>query len=371
MKSVTFMVKPASSRCNLRCGYCFYDDVSEQRQLKSMGRMTEETALRLIAAGYEAGDADGTMQILFQGGEPTLAGLDFFRFFVEAAERRRPPGVRLGWSIQTNGMLLTEEWAALLRDHGFLVGLSLDGTRGLHDRYRTDPQGKGTWHRALRALELLNRAEVETNLLCVVTGPAARSPQKLYSSLRKLGDYPLQFIPCLDPLQAARGTLPYSLTPRDYGRFLCLLFDCWYRDWEAGACVSVRSFDDCLRLLLGLPPGSCAAAGRCGNYLVVEGDGSLYPCDFFVLDEWRLGNIRDTAVEAALASPAGLAFQRRGESRPQPCGTCPYAAVCRGGCPRDWAFSGAGPEHYYCEALRAFFSHALPRLQRVAQQLRR
>lgn len=371
MKAVTFLVKPASSLCDLCCRYCFYDDVSARRQVKSMGLMTRDTAERLIAAGFKAVGPGGRVQYLFQGGEPTLAGLDFFRSFVETAEKYCPSDVRLSWSIQTNGMRLTEQWCAFFREHGFLVGLSVDGTRGLHDRFRLDPQGKGTWRRVVQALEQLDRSGVETNLLCVVTGPAARSPQKLYNALRSFGEHPLQLIPCLDPMGSGRGTMEYSLTPRDYGRFLCNVFDCWYRDWMAGVYVSIRTFDDYLRLMMGMAPGSCAAAGRCGNYLVVEGDGSLYPCDFFVLDEWRLGSIWEDTVEQALASSASRAFQEQGAHRPPRCKACVHAPLCRGGCPRDWDLSGPDPVNSYCEAFHSFLDYAAPRLRRVAEWLAR
>lgn len=368
MNAVTFLVKPASGLCDLCCRYCFYDDVSDRRQVKSMGLMTQETASRLIDAGFEAVQPGGTVQYLFQGGEPTLVGLDWLRAFVQNAKDRCPPGVQLCWSIQTNGMCLDEQWCAFFREHGFLVGLSVDGTRGLHDRFRLDPHGKGTWRRAVQALEQLDKSGVETNLLCVVTGPAACSPHKLYSALRSLGEHPLQLIPCLDPMENS-GAMDYSLAPRDYGRFLCSLFDCWYRDWAAGIYVSIRVFDDYLRLMLGMEPGSCASAGHCGNYLVVEGDGGLYPCDFFVLDEWRMGSIWENTVRQALVSPAGRAFQAQGARRPPVCKTCVHEPLCRGGCPRDWDFSGPEPVNRYCEAFRCFFDYAAPRLRRVARQL--
>ncbi len=208
MEHLTLLVKPASSLCDLRCRYCFYEDVSDSRQIKSMGRMTGETARRLLTAGVQAVGEQGTIQITFQGGEPTLAGLDFYRSFLELERELCPPAVQISHSIQTNGMTLDGEWAAFLGEHGFLVGLSLDGTREIHDALRVDPQGKGTWDRAARALALLDQAGVETNLLCVVTGPMARSPQKVYQSLKKLGNHPLQFIPCLDPLEAPGAPCP-------------------------------------------------------------------------------------------------------------------------------------------------------------------
>jgi len=246
-----------------------------------------------------------------------------------------------------------------------LVGLSLDGCADLHDRNRVDATGCGSYQRALEAFALLKKAGVETNLLCVLTAQVAKKPKRVYESLKSLG-VPIQFIPCLDPLEARRGSMPWSLTPDYYGGFLCTLFDLWYADLERGNYVSIRFFDDLLRRLLGLPPSSCAMAGSCGHYLVVEGDGTLYPCDFYVLDEWYLGNIRDVPVEDAMTSEAAGRFLKEGTKRPPECASCRHFALCRGGCKRDFTRDGS---NYYCKALRRFFDHATPRLREAARRL--
>ncbi|MBR4865771.1 MAG: radical SAM protein [Clostridia bacterium] len=288
MKHLTFLVKPASDLCDLRCKYCFYADVAANRTVKSRGIMSRDTARILLEKAFSATEAGGNVTFMFQGGEPTLAGLDFFRDFVSMEARLCPPGVTIHHAIQTNGMTMTTEWAEFLRDNRFLVGLSLDGCADLHDRNRVDAAGCGSYRRVLEALDCLKNAGAETNLLCVLTDQLAKKPRRVYESLKELG-VPIQFIPCLDPLEARRGSMPWSLTPDYYGGFLCALFDLWYADLEGGRYVSIRFFDDLLRRLLGLPPSSCAMAGSCGHYLVVEGDGALYPCDFYVLDEWYLG----------------------------------------------------------------------------------
>lgn len=366
MKHNTFLVKPASSLCSLRCRYCFYDDVSSSRSCKSMGLMTRETARELIEKAFAATEDGGSIHFLFQGGEPTLAGLDFFRFFLETeqAQHRR---VQVSHSIQTNGICLDEAWAAFFREHGFLVGLSLDGTREHHDLYRLTPAGEGTWETVTRSLALLDRAGVETNLLCVVTGQLAKKPQRAFRSLCSLGQHNLQFIPCLDPLDSDGGQA-YSLTADQYGRFLCGVFDVWYQQLQQGRYVSVRNFEDYLRILMGMQPTSCAASGSCGHYLTVEGDGSLYPCDFYVLDQWKLGRLQDCTVEQALASAPSQEFLAQGRRRPAACAVCPYRALCRGGCKRDWDQTGA---NRLCAAYRQFFGYALPRLQAAARQLSR
>ena len=364
MRSVTFLIKPASSLCDMRCRYCFYHDISDIREVKSMGIMAEDTAQALIRAAFAAVEPGGFVQFTFQGGEPTLAGLDFFRGFMSLEAQYRPKDVQVGHAIQTNALHIDDEWTLFLKQYGFLVGVSIDGNQAIHDTYRVDAAGKGTWDRVTAALARLDSQGVETNLLCVVSAMAAKNPQKVYASLRKLGDHPLQFIPCLDPMEAQRGGEAYSLKPEAYGRFLCSLFDCWYRDWKAGNYVSIRTFDDYLRILMRMSPSTCAASGACGSYLVVEGDGSLYPCDFYVLDEWKLGNIRDMTVEQALSAPASRKFLAEGSHRPENCRECSWFPLCRGGCKRDWTQQR---KNYYCTAFKTFFGYALPRLEEMAR----
>ncbi len=366
MKFTTFLIKPASSLCNMRCKYCFYEDVSDNRTVKSMGIMSQSTAAQIVQKAFEATDDGGHINFMFQGGEPTLAGLDFYRNFIRLEQQYGRARVTVDHAIQTNGMNLDEQWAVFLRDNHFLVGLSIDGTPEINDRFRLDAAGNGTWQAACQALRLLEKYQVETNILCVVTRQMAKKAQKVWKSLTELGNHPLQFIACLDPLECKRGSTPYSLTPDLYGRFLCSVFDCWYQDWTNGKYVSVRLFDDYIRILAGMHPSSCAASGSCGHYLVVEADGSLYPCDFFVLDQWYMGNINTTTVADALNSAASQRFIIEGAHRPEECLRCPYGNLCRGGCKRDWTEQHA---NYYCPSFKAFFAYALPRLQEAARYI--
>lgn len=364
MKATTFLIKPASSLCNMRCKYCFYDDVSDNRAVKSMGIMDENTARRIVQEAFQATDDGGSIHFMFQGGEPTLAGLPFFRSFIRLEQEYGRPNVTVYHAIQTNGMTLDEQWASFFRENNFLVGLSIDGTEEIHDLFRVDAKGAGSWRRVVEALQLLQTHQVETNLLCVVTKQMAKKAQKVWKCLTQLGNHPLQFIPCLDPLEEKRGGFFYSLTPDHYGKFLCNLFDCWYQDWKSGRYVSVRLFDDYIRILAGMQPSCCAGAGSCGHYLVAEADGSLYPCDFFVLDPWYMGNINTLSVQEALSSEASQKFLAEGNRRPEDCLQCPYRALCRGGCKRDWTQQH---QNYYCASYKAFFAYALPRLQEMAR----
>ena len=365
LSAVSLLVKPVSGRCNMRCDYCFYFDEAKHRQREPAGIMREETVRELVDAAFSAADPRAEISFAFQGGEPTLAGLDFFVRFCEMVRGRNTAQQPVRWSIQTNGLLLDERWASFLKENRFLVGLSLDGTAALHDSFRRDASGRKTYSRVLRSARLLKEYEVPVNLLCVVTEPAARRPVPVYEALKALGVPFLQFIPCLNPLDAKPRRLPWSLSADSFGRFLCAVFDRWEADWQRGEYVSVRQFEDWLRLAMGQPPEMCASCGSCGGYLVAEADGSLYPCDFYVLDEWRLGDLRGGLL-SALDSEKMRQFRRRLETLPADCPSCPHASLCQGGCPRNWKTEKSRIVNELCPAFRMFFAYAEPRIRRLS-----
>lgn len=367
MKFLNFLIKPASSLCNLRCRYCFYEDEGNNRAQKSMGIMDQRTVDLLLDEAFQSVDPGGSVSFAFQGGEPTVAGLEFFQKFVQKARALCPKNVTMSFSIQTNGTLLDDAWAEFFRRERFLVGISLDGFKDNHNRCRTDAEGNSTWNRVVKAVQLLQKYRVEINALCVVTGPCARSPEKAYQELKKLGFGFIQFIACLDPIGVERGTLPFSLTPDAYGKFLCRVFDLWYQDWKQGNYHSVRLFEDYIHILLGDGAGTCATCGRCGTYFVVEGDGSVYPCDFYVLDEWKLGYLGEKTLLELAGSQQAKAFQSWGSHKPEECGSCRWKTVCNGGCKNDWVYQDGAPHNYYCESFRTLLSHAEGRLVEIAQ----
>lgn len=366
MKNLHLLVKPASSACNLRCGYCFYEDASNNRAVKNSGVMSPALADTLLRQAYGLCEDGGTVNFTFQGGEPTLAGLEFFRYFAAQAHALCPAGVRTEFAIQTNGVLLNEEWAAFLKRENFLVGLSVDGCKELHNLYRVNARKNGSWNAVCRALQLLQGQGVLVNALCVVTAQAARRPEKIYNELKKLGLGYMQFIPCLDPIGQTWGKQPFSLAPKAYGDFLCRLFDLWYADWAGGQYHSIRLFDDYVNLLLGSGEPACASCGRCGGYFVVESDGSLYPCDFYALDEWKLGSLAEQPLAELIEGERAQAFLRWRQEKPAECAGCRWSPLCGGGCKRDWVDAEDGPHNYFCSALDQFFAHALPRLLRIA-----
>ena len=276
MPAVNVLIKPASSACNMRCSYCFYRDVSNHREHAFEGMLSLDAMERVIAAAMEY--AEGICSFAFQGGEPTLAGLDFFREVLLLQKKHQRPGVEIHNAIQTNGLNLDEEWARFLAENHILVGLSLDGPAEIHDLNRKDAEGRGTWSRIMRTVRLFNRYGVAYNILCVVTGRNARSIQKIYNFYRKQGFRWLQFIPCLEPLGEERGNQLYSLTCEEYGEYLIRLFDLWFQDLKSGCYISIRHLDNWLAILMGRQPEACNMTGRCSVQFVVEGDGGVYPC---------------------------------------------------------------------------------------------
>lgn len=366
MKCLSLLIKPASSLCNLRCKYCFYEDEAIHRMQHSMGIMQEDLAERLIEQAFEATDPDGVITFAFQGGEPTVAGLPFFQHFTEKARSCCPAGVTVSFSIQTNGTLLNEEWAKFFRKEHFLVGLSIDGFRDAHEAHRIDADGCGTWKKVLAAKKLLDQHGVDYNALCVVTGHCAAHPDKTYKTLKQLGFRYIQFIACLDPIGHKRGCESWSLTPDAYGKFLCRVFDLWYQDWLAGNYHSIRLFEDYVHILLGDGASACSTCGKCGSYLVIEADGSGYPCDFYALDDWKIGMLHQTTLLQMSNSTIAADFLQWGVNKPEECAHCPYGRICNGGCKNDWFVDDTGTHNYYCPAFRMFLDHAFPRIHHIA-----
>ena len=253
MKQLQFLIKPAAGYCNMRCQYCFYRDEQQNRVNPEDCMMTRATAATLIQRCFVEIEQGGFVSFAFQGGEPTLAGLDFFRFFTQTWRKYNQKRGTVQYAIQTNGLAITEEWAEFFSKDHFLVGISLDGTPDVHDALRPDAQGNGTWDKITQTIKLLRRCGVECNLLCVVTKRLAKKAERVYKSMKATGVRYLQFIPCLDPLDTPQGQQNYSLTPELYAQFLCAMFDAWYRDWKTSTYISIRLFEDYIHLLMGSP----------------------------------------------------------------------------------------------------------------------
>ncbi len=368
MPALSLLIKPASGNCNMRCRYCFYADELDNREIRSYGKMSVDTMRTIVDKAMEYGDYECT--IAFQGGEPTLAGLDFYRDLVAyVTAHENPKKLKIHYALQTNGYLINEEWAAFLGENHFLVGVSLDGLKEIHDRYRLDAAGKGTYQRVISAIRLLEKHQVEYNILTVVTAATARNGQKIYNYFKKNHFGYQQYIECLDPIGEEPGQHEYSLTPEKYGEFLKSMFDAWYLDMRSGTYVYNRYFENLMMIMAGQQPESCNMRGVCGKQWVFEADGSVYPCDFYALDQWRLGNIQENSFEEMDEKRDGLGFIQWSMRQQEDCQKCRWFGLCRNGCRRNREPVTA--EHtnrnYFCKSYQMFFEYAYPRLEEIYQ----
>jgi uncharacterized protein len=363
---ISVLIKPASGKCNLNCDYCFYKDITCNREVADYGFMRLDVLETIVKRVLEFADEKATFS--FQGGEPTLCGLEFYRRLLDFQTVHNTKSVRICNCIQTNGILLDEEWVKFLHDNAFLVGLSLDGPQEIHDRYRKDTQGAGTYKTVIQKAHLLEKYGVEFNILFVVTKTLSENPGRAYSFFKKNRFDFLQFIPCLDPIPSGRGCHPYSLLPREYTLFLRKFFDRWCDDILSGGDVSVRYFDNLVRMVAGEVPETCSMRGMCSCQFVFEADGACYPCDFYVTGDWRLGNINDMGIMELYQSDANKRFIGSSMAVDKKCLGCKWRGLCRGGCRRDReTHKGDDPSgNYYCRSYSDFLEYAYPKLQEIA-----
>ena len=361
------MAKPVGSRCNMHCRYCYYLDKGQYSSHARQSRMSFDLLERLIRQTIESNPGP-VVSFTWHGGEPTLAGLDFYRRALELERKYLPKGWRAWNNLQTNGLMLNAAWCRFLHEHGFDVGLSIDGSQSVHDQNRLDLGGQGTWSRVSQGIARLKDAGIRPDLLCTVNAASEQAPLEVYQALRDTGSGWIQFIPIV--VRRPDGTLaPESVTPEGYGRFLCAVFDAWlYHDLGA---LDVQLFAETARIWAGGQASLCWMAPTCGRVLIVEEDGSVYSCDHFVDPEHRLGNLASARLETMADSPAQLDFGRRKQSTlTAQCWACPWLRCCGGGCPKDrFARSDDGEEgqYYLCQGLRMFFEHAHGPMTQVMQ----
>ena len=365
MPALSMMIKPVSSACNMRCQYCFYADVAAHRRIPNYGVMTPDTMRALVRRAFIY--ADSSVSFSFQGGEPTLAGIEYFQSFLREVHRCNSRHLPVSYALQTNGYAVSDEMLALFAEHHFLLGVSLDGPEDMHDALRKDAGGCGTYRRVMRTIEKLRHFGIPYNILCVVTAETARRSQETWNALRE-HQY-LQFIPCIDGLDGSRN--PYSLSPEAYGQFLIDIFDAYERAFKEGSPVSERRLDNYLSILAGFAPEECGMCGQCGLYFLAEADGSVYPCDFYVLDEWKMGNINTMSLARMEKSSASKAFRQVSLRLPEACGRCPYLNLCMGGCRRDREpfCEGLPSNNRFCQSYRMFFDACLPRMVSLTKRI--
>lgn len=380
------LAKPAGPQCNLDCKYCFY---LEKEALFPSGttRMSPEVLDQFVRQ-YIAAQPGREVHFAWQGGEPTLMGVDFFRQAV-ALQKQYAQGKEIHNAFQTNGILLNDAWCEFLAANSFLVGISIDGPEDLHDGYRVDRGGHGTFKRVMRGIGFLKKHAVEFNTLSVVHRKNSQRPREVYEFLKEIGSGFMQFIPLVErmtiepvtdglPLVApsdARECLvtEWSVRARDYGQFLCDIFDCWVRQ-DVGK-VYVQMFDVALAGWVGMEPPLCVYRKTCGDAMVVEHNGDVYSCDHFVYPDYRLGNLMERTLEDLPQSPEQRQFGHdKLASLPDMCLQCTWRFACNGGCPKHRFIStpdGQPGLNYFCAGYKKFFAHADPKMRLMADALRR
>ena len=329
-KVLNIMIKPASSLCNMRCGYCFYADEVSRREVKSYGIMSEETRDALLAWVAAATGEGDRVTFAFQGGEPTMAGSAYFHGFAEKA-RECLHGVQVFYALQTNALVLEEEMLRFLQENRVLTGVSYDLLPDCHDEARKDAGGLGTAERVLRNMGRLQEHHVEYNVLCTLTREVARHPREVWKELVEKDIRYVQFTPCLDELDRP-GASRYALTPDLFASFYLGIFGEWFRAYQQQQYRSIKLLDDLVNEIAWGRIGGCGLNGHCQPQLIIEADGSIYPCDFYCLDADRIGMVRDTPLMQALQASAYAPFKTK--AAPQRCRQCRYAKICGGGCQR-------------------------------------
>jgi len=365
----SILIKPAGPDCNMACTYCFYLEKSRLFADTPVHRMSDEVLEKMIR---QAMDQSGThISFGWQGGEPTLMGLEFFRKAVEL-QKRFGQGKVVGNGLQTNGLLIDQDWIGFLKENSFLVGLSLDGPRHIHDHYRQNSRGSGSWETVTENAKKMLKGGVAVNALSVLNDYSAQFPEEIYNFHKEMGLIYMQFIPCVEEDPKKPGEIaPYSVSPEQYGKSLCTLFDLWYEDFtEEGPTTFIRFFDSIFYRYVGLEPPDCTLRESCGVYVVVEHNGDVYSCDFFVDPQHRLGNVMEENLIEMLNSPGQTTFGCQKALLPETCKKCNWLPVCLGGCPADRIGGGKYvdvPSHL-CDAYKMFFKYADPRLQKLAEE---
>lgn len=359
------LIKPTSGDCNINCMYCFYRRVKEIYPGRDGVHVMPENVLECLI--YDLLSYNFSTSVFsWQGGEPTLAGLDFFKTVVDLQKKYGHRGQVIGNSIQTNGILINKDWAQFLAKYKFLVGISLDGPEDAHNYYR-----QNSYKRVMDAIEILKEYNVEFNILTVVSEANVRRGREIYQFFRKNGFSYLQFIPCLEWDPEKQKSRPYTFHSSDYGEFLCQAFDEWIKNDISK--VSVRLFEDIMSYYLGKGNPSCTFKDRCDSYLVVEHNGDIYPCDFFVYPEWKLGNLLENSLMDISNSELRKKFANRKEELSEDCKHCEWLPLCHNGCQVDRFYpirnANVNKNNYLCSAYKKFFAYSENTFREIANRL--
>lgn len=359
----SILIKPAGPSCNLQCDYCFYLKKHELFE-GSKFRMSENILEELIGQAME--QSGNEITFLWQGGEPTLMGLEFFDSVVKY-QKKYGTGKTVGNGLQTNGTLLDKKWCNFLSEYNFLVGLSIDGTEEIHDYYRKYSNKNGSWKQVLNSYFNLKEAGVAVNALATLTQYSSKFPEQSYQFFKELQFDFIQYIPVLETND--KGVANFSVSAEDYGKFLVKLWELWYRDFANGNAPNIRTFEAIFGNYLGIGSSECTFSKECGSYLVVEHNGDIYPCDYFVNPELKLGNISTDKLSAMLNSNEQKRFGLKKEELNANCKQCKYLNFCYGGCLKNRIIHKNGESYnYFCESYKLFFDKAHNQLSSLSLQ---
>ncbi len=376
-QAFNIMIKPVGSLCNLKCHYCYYLDKAEIYRGKEP-RMSEQMLEHFIKEYIAANDVRDVF-FNWHGGEPLLAGLDFYRKAM-AFQKKYADGKHIHNTLQTNATLITREWAEFFRANNFLIGVSLDGPQNVHDRYRGGKGGASVFDRVIKGIMELYRAGVQYNVMATVNRQSEGRGLEIYQFLKSAGTRFIQFMPVLehtkdglivDPQVQGARIAPWSVSPQGYGRFLCDIFDYWVRN-DVGK-VFVNQFDAVLACWCGAQPGICALAQTCGGNSIIEHNGDLYPCDHFVYEGYKIGNVLETDLRTLMNSTKQVRFGvDKRNALPDECLKCQWFFTCHGECPKhrfNTTDKGETGLNALCEGYKLFFSHVAPYMEEMKSLL--
>jgi uncharacterized protein len=364
------MWKTVSEDCNLACDYCYYSTCGGKPGSK-INRI-DSALLEKFIQEY-MGKSKGNASFAWQGGEPLLAGLEFFEEVVALQARHAPPNTAISNALQTNATLITERWAQFFKTYNFLVGVSLDGLQEVHDARRVDAAGKGSFDRVMKGIQQLRRYGVDFNILTVIHQGNVAKAKELMAFYRKEKFGFVQFIPCMD-FRSQQVDRPgvYDITPEEYGEFLCEIFDEWYNDGKPD--ISERFFDNMLSVYVNREAELCIHRSACPQTIILEQNGDAFPCDFYINDSWKVGNVGVNSIEEILAHPRYADFKAMKPNLPEKCKSCNWKSLCHGGCPRNrkWTegLEKSDPD-YFCKSYMRVYAYAHKRMEALGESLRK
>lgn len=367
MPDISILIKPCGGHCNLNCTYCFYRALVEEQEHNQSCFISQDTMENIIVKAIQC--ADKNVYLAFQGGEPTLIGKEFYRHLPELIKKHNNKNITFHYAIQTNGILIDDEWCEILKRDNYLVGLSIDGLESIHNLYRQTHTGKETYSKVIDALNLFKQYDINFNVLTVVTNKLCGHAKEMFSNMQTLGVEYIQLLECLDPLKTGPYANEYSLSEEEYGQFLIDLFDEWKQCLGKSNFIHINYFENLLALLLGQSPSDCGMYGYCSSQFVVEADGNVYPCDFYVLPKYLIGNVNVDSFEEMKKRKITKEFESQSFELDYSCGECRYIKLCRGGCRRSRERVNSLSKTFLCKGIKHFLDNRLDELVSIAKEV--